>query len=126
MIVIDIKISSGIFYSMSLIAYLSIDLLFLYYVDITIIFVVIVGLRNLSDFFSVALLQSIDLLAFLAANLYFNLTWSDIQADAILNSGMATVKCSYGAFPPAGSSYTLLCTTHVNDCSIDCVFFFIK
>ena len=63
MIVIDIKISSGIFYSMSLIAYLSIDLLFLYYVDITIIFVVIVGLRNLSDFFSVALLQSIDLLA---------------------------------------------------------------
>ena len=103
MIVIDIKISSGIIYSMSLIAYLSIDLLFLYYVDITIIFVVIVGLRNLSDFFSVALLQSIDLLAFLAANLYFNLTWSDIQADAILNSGMATVKCSYGAFPPAGS-----------------------
>ena len=40
---------------------------------------------------------------FLAANLYLNLTWSDIQADAILNSGMATVKCSYGAFPPAGS-----------------------
>ena len=69
MIVIDIKMSNPlIFYSMSLIAYLSIDLLFLYYVDITIIFVVIVGLRNLSDFFSVALLQSIDLLAISSSN----------------------------------------------------------
>ena len=46
MIVIDIKMSSGIFYSMSLIAYCFIDLLFLYYVDVTIIFLVIVGLMS--------------------------------------------------------------------------------
>ena len=46
MIVIDIKMSSGIFYSMSLIAYCFIDLLFLYYVDMTIIFLVIMGLMS--------------------------------------------------------------------------------
>ena len=47
MIVIDIKMSNPlIFYSMSLIAYCFIDLLFLYYVDITIIFLVIVGLMS--------------------------------------------------------------------------------